>query len=233
MDEPMLKIDGGEGRRFDAHVWGAEEGANRPGVVLLQEIFGVNANIKAVARLLAEAGFLVAAPDLFWRMEPGLDLDPADPIARERAMGLNAAFDGEKGLEDAAATAAALRSHPACNGRVGAVGYCLGGRLAFIMTERRTADAAVAFYPVAIKADLDAGLPQGGPLLVHLGAQDPLCPPPAQAAIRAHVGGPDRSVVVYEGLGHGFARLGRSGAADEAGQRAEAASVRLLHQKLG
>ena len=233
MEDQVLKISGGEGRLFDAHVWGAEDGAQRPGIVLLQEIFGVNANIRAVARLLSEAGFLVAAPDLFWRMEPGLDLDPADPVAREQAMGFNSSFDSETGLADAAAVASTLRGHPACSGRVGAVGYCLGGRLAFVLAERRTVDAAVAFYPVAIKADLDAGLPQGGPLLVHLGAEDPLCPPPTQAAIRSHVDAPGRSVVVYDGLGHGFARLGRSGAAEQAAQQAEAASVRFLHEALG
>jgi carboxymethylenebutenolidase len=200
---------------------------------MIQEIFGINANMRWTAQQFAEAGFLVAAPDLFWRVAPGIQLDPADPQQRARAMELNGSFDSEKGLSDCRQTVEHLRRHPSCNGRVGAIGYCLGGRLAFLLAADGDIDAAACFYPVAIQPQLESLTMSDVPLLVHLGAEDALCKPEAQSEIKIVVETRKANrVMIYAGVGHGFARQGRSSEAAAAAEKAETATVEFLREHL-
>src|SRR6476620_12108483 len=124
---PMIQsFDGGE---FNAYLSLPASGYG-PGIVVLQEIFGVNAYLRSVADWYSAHGFVALVPDLFWRLQPGVELTEAD---RGKAIELYMQLDEAKAVEDSAAALNFLRQHPACSGRAGAVGFCLGGRLAYLL----------------------------------------------------------------------------------------------------
>src|SRR3954463_5632924 len=122
-----------------------------PAVVVIQEIFGVNQVMRDVTDGLAAQGYLAICPDLFWRIEPGIDITDQSEAEWKRAFELFNAFDVDAGVQDIAATIDAIRADPACSGKVGAVGFCLGGLLAFLTGTRTDVDAAVAYYGVGIE----------------------------------------------------------------------------------
>jgi carboxymethylenebutenolidase len=231
--DSQLSIASGDGRSFHAYVVTPESKPPFPVIVLIQEIFGINENMRWTASRFAAAGFLVVAPDLFWRTAPGIELDPMDNQQRARAMELNSTFNTREGVSDCLKTVDQARRLAASNGRVGAIGYCLGGRLAFLMAIHEHVDAAVCFYPVAIQPELKASRISHVPMLIHLGAEDVLCKPEAQTEIKAFVeAGEGNRVFTYPGVGHGFARLGRAGAAATAAASAELASIEFLGRYL-
>jgi carboxymethylenebutenolidase len=231
--ESQLSITSADGQAFSAYVATPDSRPPFPAVVLIQEIFGINENMRWTAKRFATAGFLVIAPDLFWRTAPGIELDPTDTQQRARAMELNNAFNSQSGLSDCRQTVDQIRHFAACNGHVGAIGYCLGGRLAFLLAMQEGVDVGVCFYPVAIQAELKTLRASHVPILVHLGAEDVLCKPEAQQEIKEFVeGAKDNRVIIYEGVGHGFARLGRVGAAATAGESAELRSIEFLNRRL-
>src|SRR5581483_3956702 len=144
----LRSFDGGE---LPAYI--ALPAAGRgPGIVVLHEIFGVNENMRAICDGYAALGFVAICPDLYWRIEPGIDLSPERDM--DRARSLLAKLDLAKAVEDAAAAVDFLRKHPACTGRTGSVGYCLGGRLAYMLTVSHRLDAAVGYYGVGIEQSL-------------------------------------------------------------------------------
>lgn len=180
-----------------------------PAVVVLHEIFGVTPSIRAVADALAAEGFLTVVPDLFWRQAKGVVLSETDDTDRARGMALGQGLAGPQVVEDIAAVAAHVRGLPACNGRVGAVGFCLGGRLAFLAACAGAVDAAAAYYPTGLQTVLDAAGTLTRPVLLQIAEQDALCPPEAQAAIHARLGhNPQVTLKTYPGVGHAFARPG-------------------------
>ena len=196
----------------------------RPAVVVIQEIFGVNHTVVEVCEGLAANGFYAVAPDLFWRFEPGIVLDDRKPDELRRAFELFPRFDVDKGVEDVAATLAAVRDLPGVNGRVGAVGFCLGGLLAFLTATRTDADAVVGYYGVNIDGHLGERERIAHPLMLHLAENDSFVPPDAQARIREGLGD-DRRVELhsYPGVDHAFAR--------RAGDHYDAAAARLADQR--
>jgi carboxymethylenebutenolidase len=231
--ESELNITSADGQSFNAYVVYPDSKPRSPAIVLIQEIFGINENIRWTAKRFAAAGFIVVAPDLFWRTAPGISLDPTDNQQRVRAMELNSAFNAQHGLSDCLRTVEEARGLAESNGRVGALGYCLGGRLAFLLAIQGHVDASVCFYPVAIQPELKALRLSHVPLLVHLGAEDALCKPDAQLEIRAFVEPREGNRVLnYSGVGHGFARLGRVGEAATAAESAELASIEFLGRHL-
>ena len=117
----------------------------------IQEIFGVNAVVRGVCDALANAGYLAVAPDLFWRIEPGIDITDQTEAEWKRAFELFNAFDVDAGVRDIQATIDWTRKQKACTGQVGAVGFCLGGLLAFLSAARTTADASVGYYAVGLE----------------------------------------------------------------------------------
>jgi carboxymethylenebutenolidase len=179
-------------------------------VVMIQEIFGVNAAMRALSAWVAEMGFIAVAPDLFWRQQPGVQLDPDKGQAEwDRAFELLNGFDQDKGLADLAATIAAARQLPGSNGKVGTVGFCLGGRMAFKTAAHTDADCNVSYYGVGIEGMLADAPHLRGPLLMHIAANDKFVPPEAQAAILAGLkGNPKATCHVYPGVDHAFARMG-------------------------
>ena len=179
-------------------------------VVMIQEIFGVNGAMRALSAWVAEMGFIAVAPDLFWRQEPGVQLDPDLGQAEwDRAFALLNGFDQEKGLADLAATIAAARKLPGSNGRVGTMGFCLGGRMAFKTAAHTDADCNVSYYGVGIEGMLADAPGLRGPLLMHIAENDKFVPPEAQAASLAGLkGNPKVACHVYPGVDHAFARMG-------------------------
>jgi carboxymethylenebutenolidase len=179
-------------------------------VVMIQEIFGVNAAMRQLSAWVADMGFIAVAPDLFWRQEPGVQLDPdAGQAQWDRAFALLNGFDQEKGLADLAATIAAARKLPGANGKVGTMGFCLGGRMAFKTAAHTDADCNVSYYGVGIEGMLADAPGIQGPLLMHIAELDKFVPPAAQTAITEGLAGhPKVTCHVYPGVDHAFARMG-------------------------
>ncbi|PMR67421.1 dienelactone hydrolase family protein [Halomonas heilongjiangensis] len=177
-----------------------------PGIVLLQEIFGVNATIREIADYYAEEGYVVLAPDLFWRQEPGIELGYG-PEEWQRAFGFYQGFDQDLGIEDIAAAIETLRSRPECTGAVGALGFCLGARLAYLTACRCDVDAAVGYYGMGIENHLDEAVNIRGRLVLHFAEQDEYCPAAARQEIQAALGERDAiELYLYPGVDHAFAR---------------------------
>jgi carboxymethylenebutenolidase len=178
-------------------------------VVVIQEIFGVNQAMRDVAAWIADMGFIAIAPDLFWRIEPGIDLTDKTEADWKRAFELFQTFDQPKGIEDLKATVAAGRTMPGANGKVATIGYCLGGRLAFMMAEQSDADANISYYGVGLDGllgDLDKVTK---PLVVHIADKDEFFPPEGRGAVVAATKGHKHVVTdVYPNANHAFARVG-------------------------
>jgi carboxymethylenebutenolidase len=177
-------------------------------VVVIQEIFGVNQAMRETAAWIAEMGFIAVAPDLFWRIEPGIDITDKSDAEWKRAFELFQAFDQIKGIEDLKATVAACRTMPGANGKVATIGYCLGGRLAFMMAEQSDADANISYYGVGLDALL-GDLPKvTRPLLVHIADKDAFFPAEGRAAVVAATQGHKHvASYVYPNADHAFARV--------------------------
>lgn len=194
---------------FDAYVAEPEGAGPAPAIVVIQEIYGVNAVMRAVADRYAAQGYLAICPDLFWRIEPGIDLTDQTDAGNKRAFELFGLFDVEKGVEDLKATIAALRADPRCNGKVGAVGYCLGGLLAYLTATRTDADAAVGYYGVSIDQRLCEASHIRAPLMLHVAGEDQFVDKAAQAKMAQTLGAnPHATLYSYPGRGHAFARTG-------------------------
>lgn len=190
---------------FEAHVALPETGTG-PGLVLLQEIFGVNAYVRDAARRLAELGYVVLAPDLYWRTEPGLELG-SDEL--ERAFGAAQQLDSDAAVHDAIAALAALRGLPEVMGaggrRAGVLGFCLGGTLAWHVAANGDPATAVCYYGSGIPGHLDAADEIACPVLLHFGGADPYIPREQVDAVAAMAADRDDfECHVQEGAGHAF-----------------------------
>ncbi len=178
-------------------------------VVLIQEIFGVNESMRETARQVAEQGYIVLAPDLFWRIRSGVDLTDKSEGEWKEAFTLMNGFDQDKGVEDLKATLAAARTMPGSNGKAGTMGYCLGGRLAMMMATRSDADVNVSYYGFGLDGLLDGIENIRAPLLVHIADQDKYFPASARAKVVAALQGhPHAHAYVYPAADHAFARVG-------------------------
>lgn len=178
-----------------------------PGVVVIQEIFGVNAVMRGIVDRLADAGYMALCPDLFWRQEPGIQLTDKTDAEWARAFELFKGFDLDKGVADLDVAIEALRKMPGCLGKVGTLGFCLGGRLAYLTATRTKADAAVGYYGVYLTEHLNEVI--RCPLMLHVAGADEYVPPEAQKQIQAALGKhPKVALHYYPGLGHAFAREG-------------------------
>lgn len=202
--------------RFHAYC-ATPEAAPKAAIIVIQEIFGVNEGIRRKCDKWAKAGYLALAPDLFWRLEPRIQLDPDVPDQFQRALGLFGQFDQESGVRDIEATIRAARAQMG-GGKVGCVGYCLGGRLAFMTATRTDIDASVGYYGVGIDNLLREKHAISRPVMLHIPTADHFVGPDVQQAM--HEGLDDHPKVVlhdYQGEDHGFA-------AEMGARRSEAAA---------
>ena len=194
---------------FNCYVARPSTPGPHPVVVVLQEIFGVNAGIRSIANAYAGKGFIAVCPDLFWRAEPGLDMSEAKEGDWARGFAFYQAYDRDKGVQDIAATVAAARTMEGSNGKVGVTGYCLGGLLTFLAAARIDADAFVAYYGGATEQYLDEAPNIERPMVYHLANEDEYIDKAAQARIKeALAGKPNVTVYDYPGRNHAFVRPG-------------------------
>jgi carboxymethylenebutenolidase len=226
----ILALSGGS---FSAYL-AAPSTQPRAGIVLIQEILGVNHNMRQTADDYAKEGYLVLVPDLYWRLEPGVQLDPEDKDDWAKAFELLKAFDVDSGVEDLKASLSFLRQYPSSTGKVGSVGFCLGGKLAYFMATRTDADANVSYYGVEIDKNLAEATKIHKPLLMHMGANDEYVSPSAQASIQQGLkDNPLVTIYRYEGVTHGFSRVGSSAYRKQAAQLARDRTLAFLKQHLG
>lgn len=203
-----------------------------PGLVLFQEIFGVNAHIQAVAEQYAADGFVVLAPDVFWRQAPRVELG-YEGEDRQRAMALMQGLVPAEALADIGTAVQALRARPEVAGaRVGAFGYCMGGRLAYLAAATAGVDAAVAFYGGGIHGQLDRAQDITCPMQFHYAGQDDHIPPPAVEAVRQAFAGKPAEVFVYPGSMHGFNCWSRASYHAASAALAHGRSLAFLAEKL-
>ena len=216
---------------FDAYVARPAD-TPRAAILVIQEIFGVNAGIRRKCDKLAEDGYLAIAPDLFWRLEPGVELDPDVEPEFQRALDLMGKFNQDQGIRDIEATIHYIRAKEGV-AKVGCVGYCLGGRLAYMTAARTDVDASVGYYGVGIDGLLGEKHAIANPLLLHIPTEDGFVDKDTQKAM--HEGLDDHPKVTlydYEGLDHGFATEFGKRRADEAAQLADGRTSEFFAQHL-
>ncbi len=207
MSGQTVTINGKDGQ-FSGYL--ASPGTGRgPGLVVIQEIFGVNAVMREVADGMASRGYYALVPDLFWRLEPGVQLTDKSDADWKKAFDLMNRFHVDKGIEDIQATIDHLRAMPGCTGKVGALGYCLGGQLAYLTAARTNCDASAGYYGINIQSRLNEADKIKHPLMLHIAEADEYVPPEAQAKIEAGLKpNPHVTLYRYPLMSHAFARVG-------------------------
>jgi carboxymethylenebutenolidase len=207
MSGKTITIKGGDGD-FTGYL--ATPGAGRgPGIVVIQEIFGVNEVMRSLADDFAARGYFALVPDLFWRLEPGVQLTDKSDAEWKRAFDLMGRFDQAKGVVDVQSTITQLRKTDGCSGKTGTVGYCLGGLLAYLAATRTDTDASVGYYGVNIQEKLGEAGNIKKPLMLHIAGKDQFVPPEAQKKVidglksNSHV-----TIHTYPEMDHAFARPG-------------------------
>jgi carboxymethylenebutenolidase len=227
-----ITISGPDGK-FSAYL--AQPTSNKgPGIVVIQEIFGVNAVMRGICNELAAQGYFALAPDLFWRIEPNIQITDKSEAEWKKAFELYQKFNVETGVKDIQATITHLRGVPGAGPKIGAVGYCLGGLLAYLTATRTNVDAAVGYYGVGIETHLAEKDKIKKPLLLHIAAKDQFVPPAAQAQIvDAFKGSSLVSTYVYPKVDHAFARMGGQHYDKEAADLANKRSADFFKTHLG
>jgi carboxymethylenebutenolidase len=226
-----ISIDTGAGQ-MNAYL-ATPPGGTGPALVVIQEIFGVNKVMRDLTDGFAAQGFVAICPDLFWRIEPGIDITDKTEAEWKRAFELFGAFDVEKGVNDIAATIAEIRHGHGATGKVGAVGYCLGGKLAFLTATHTDIDAAVGYYGVGLDQLTSEAASIRQPLMLHIAGQDKFAPPPVQQKIHAALDG--NALVTlhdYPNDEHAFARVGGEHYDQASADQANARTLAFFKQHL-
>jgi carboxymethylenebutenolidase len=207
MDTIKLHAADGAGE-FNAFVYKPKSAEPTGAVVVIQEIFGVNDALRATCEEIAAMGFIAIAPDLFWRQEPGVDLTDKSEAEWKKAFALMNGFDQDKGVDDLKVALDAARKLPGANGKVGTIGFCLGGRLAVMMATRSDADVNISYYGVG----LDSLIPEfdniEAPLMVHIAEKDEFSSP--EIVEKVLDGAEENEFIdafIYPDVQHAFARV--------------------------
>lgn len=202
-----IDIAVGDGK-FTGYLASPQSGKG-PGVLVIQEVFGVNKVMRDICDGYAAQGYFALCPDIFWRQEPGVDITDQSQAEWDKAFALYKGFDEAKGVDDLKASLAVLRQVPGCNGKAGVTGYCLGGKLTYLMACRSDADAAAAYYGVGIEGALGEAKNIKSPTILHIAQKDGFVPKEAQdqivAALKGH---PQVTVHLYAENDHAFCRKG-------------------------
>ncbi|MCY1272007.1 Carboxymethylenebutenolidase [compost metagenome] len=204
-----------------------------PVVVVIQEIFGINDDLKETCRTLAGQGYLAVCPDLFWRQEPGVSITDKTQAEWDKAIKLYQGFDVDNGVSDIIASIATALKRPDAVTRVGVVGFCLGGLLSYLTATRTKVDGAVSYYGVGIDQHLDEASNIKHGLLMHIAEEDEFVPPAARQKIVAELGG-NRQIEIhtYPGCNHAFARNGGVHYDDAAAKLANGRTAKFFEQHL-
>ncbi len=232
MTGKYITVDAPDGGSFKAYLATPAKGSG-PGIVLCQEIFGVNPYMRNVADYYAEEGYVVLAPDLFWRQEAGVELGESD-ADRQKAFALYGAFDVDKAVGDIKATVDKLRTLPECKGKVGALGFCLGGLLAYLAAAKAGVDCSVSYYGVGIEKHLDLAKGITVPMVFHFASEDKFAPPAVAEEVKAAFAGRnDVEVHLYPGVDHAFSRPAGHSFNKPAALMAHSRSVGLFRRIMG
>ena len=209
------------------------EGTPRGAIIVIQEIFGVNPGIRQKADDWASQGYLAVAPDVFWRQKPGLELNPDVPEEFQEGVGYMMKHDFDRGIQDVEAVIHWIR-RIAGVAKVGLVGFCMGGKIAYMAATRTDVDASVGYYGVGIDQMLNESHAIAKALLLHVPTADGFVPPEAQK--KMHEGLDDNPHVTlydYEGLDHGFAAEHGVRRNDAAANLADKRTAEFFAQHLG
>ena len=200
--EKIRALDGGE---FAGYLALPDSGSG-PGLVVIQEIFGVNDYIKNCCQRLSELGYLALAPDLYWRLDSGIAIDEREPSGLQRALGYVRRLDFTKARDDGTAALEHIRGLPELVGRqAGILGFCLGGNIAFMVAAVSNPVTCVSYYGSAISDTLNLATQISCPILFHFGDADANIPLKKQQAImKAFARHPQAEFHVHEGAGHAF-----------------------------
>lgn len=230
---PKVTIAAADGGSFSAYLSLPKSASGKvPGIVMMQQIFGANAEMRGFTDDYAAQGYVAICPDLFWRIEPGVEIDPLAPDGFPKALSYAPRFNADQGIEDLKAAVAFLRAHPACNGKIGTVGYCLGGLLAYLMAARSDADCNVGYFGVGIEKRLGDAANVAKPLLLHIPEVDRHVPPEAQAQTKAALAG-RAELCSYPGADHAFNRVGAKSYNKEVTALADDRTANFLRRHLG
>jgi carboxymethylenebutenolidase len=229
--ESRITIEGRDGT-FGAYI-ARPTALPAPAVVVLHEVFGVNADIRKTCDELAEQGFIGVAPDLFWRQEPGVDLSVTSEPDWQHGLRLYQAYDRDAGARDVKDTADVVAKLPGCIDRVAVLGYCLGGLMTFLTAARYGVDAAVVYHGGDTEKYLAEVNGLDAPLLMHLAEEDEFISKPAQAEIKAALGSkPNATIYSYPGQHHAFARHNGAHYDATAAALANGRTSEFLHQHI-
>jgi carboxymethylenebutenolidase len=202
-------------------------------VIVLHEVFGVNADIRKTCDEMAEQGFLAVAPDLFWRQEPGVDLSVTSQADWQHGLRLYQAYDRDSGARDVKDTANVVAKLPGCTGKVAVLGYCLGGLMTFLTAVRHRIDAAVVYHGGDTEKYLGEIDGLHAPMLMHLAEEDEFISKAAQAEIKAALAKkPNATVYGYPGQNHAFSRHNGAHYNAAAAALANGRTSEFLHQQL-
>lgn len=231
MSAQWIELSEGNGN-FRGYLCVPEAGSG-PGIVLLQEIFGVNECMRGVAQNYAEEGYVVLVPDLYWRIRPGIDLGYSKPEFDE-GLAHSLAIDTDTTVDDIAQAVLVLRARPECDGQVGVLGFCLGGKLAFLTAARVDIDCAVSYYGVYIDDFLHEAPNVKCPMVFHFAGQDAYVPAEVRDKIaQAFADRPDVSVYTYADCDHAFASPKREPYDRPAAMMAYSRTIALFRKVLG
>ncbi len=218
MTGQKIKIPAADGGEFDAYLALPPENSvagPAPLIVMLHEIFGVTDWVTETADIFAAHGYMVVAPDMFWRLEPNFNADHRDAAQREQGLRYRGMIDHDKAVDDIAAVISALKSRPECNGKIGVTGFCMGGTLTYLAAARLPIDAAVIYYGTEVHKFLDEGGNISCPTVLHMGDADEHVPLElARTIIEALEGNPNIAFHMYE-AGHAFSNTHRPGHFDQ------------------
>lgn len=227
----QIKISASDGGEFDAYL-ALPPRSPAPGIIMLHEIFGVTDWIRETADYFAAQGFCVAAPDMFWRLEPNFAGDHRDADQTATGRRYKQLIDHGKAVDDIAAVASKLKSMAECNGKIGVTGFCTGGTLTYLAAARLDLDAAAAYYGTQIHEFLDEAKNIACPAIFHMGDRDDRVPQDLPDRVRAAVAGmPNITTHLYD-AGHAFAHSGRKDLYSEAASRQAHARTFDLFNKL-
>jgi len=232
MSHQKISLTAADGETFSGYLALPKTGTG-PAILLIQEIFGVNPHIRKVADHYARNGYVVLAPDLFFRMWPDVELGYSGNDM-EKALGYKAKFNEEQGLQDLKCALEYLRHSEHVSGGIAALGFCMGGRLAYRLATQARLDAAVCYYG----ADTDKYLSDANrlscPIIFHLGANDDLIPQTSMEKLMTKmVSNHHARVFVYENTGHGFNCDARASYNQRAALLAQSRTVEFLHDTIG
>ena len=205
-----IKIPAYDGDAFKAYVAMPDDASNSnqyPVIIVIQEIFGINQVMRDICDQYAAKGYVTICPDLFWRIKPGIELDDNKEEKLQRAFELFIQFSTELGLEDLKTTLGYSRNMPVSNKKIGALGFCLGGKLSYMISAHSDINASVSYYGVNIQTMLGLSKKINTPLLMHIAGEDEFTDKEAQNEIIEGLSGNENITTYrYEGVDHAFAR---------------------------